>query len=170
MYGFIAYSQRHNFSIRFCVWSNFSYNRTQSGKPVLFPDSFSFIDQIRTVSVFHTLIWVCVCAGSSLHLCVMREIVCDLCSQWNTTDSLILQVKEGFGWALVTHLLCLPGLAWTSVGTLGGSSWLSLINSDFQPYSCHKILMVIEAIKLVAHCACAHIIPLRVDTRTHSGG
>lgn len=51
-------------------------------------------------------------------------------------------------------------LAWTSVGTLGSSSWLSLINSDFQPYSCHQILMVIEAFKLCARLynpvACQH--------------
>lgn len=51
---------------------------TQSGKPCFIPwfrfRSFSFIDQIKTVSILHTLIWMCVCTGISLHLCVWGRL------------------------------------------------------------------------------------------------
>lgn len=59
-------------------------------------------------------------------------------------DSLIQQVKEGFGSVLLTHLDCLVVFSFIPGLQAECSSLLPLLKSDLRHYSCGEVLSVIN--------------------------
>lgn len=67
---------------------------------------------------------------------------------WSVADSLIQQVKEGFGSALLTHLDCLLGFSPFPVLVYWELMPAPILGLNVQHYSCNRILMVIDPIDL----------------------